>query len=79
MPAQVSDTPVEQVDIIRDVFIQDPYYGNADEALFQWLTHNELQFRQGGTGPLGRMYGKFGACANSSGTGKSRTLIEVCI
>ncbi|KAG1894748.1 uncharacterized protein F5891DRAFT_1061388 [Suillus fuscotomentosus] len=62
----------DRSDFIYDLFVR-PYVGKAVDGFYEYLKNNNMEFR----GPRGPYYAKFCSIVQSSGTGKSRLMIEL--
>ncbi|EMD31957.1 hypothetical protein CERSUDRAFT_127113 [Gelatoporia subvermispora B] len=67
--------------VLRHSFLDSAYLGNADEALFEWLTENEIFAREatdsGGLEERAVLYGRFATLVQATGCGKTRTLLRL--
>ena len=57
--------------ILHRMLTEEPYVGGAVSALHEYVIENERSFRKG------QHYAKFFSIFQSSGTGKTRALLEV--
>ncbi|KAG2047170.1 hypothetical protein BDR06DRAFT_964261 [Suillus hirtellus] len=62
----------DRSDFLYDSFVR-PYVGKAVDGFYEYLKNNNMEFR----GPRGPYYAKFCSIVQSSGTGKSRLMIEL--
>lgn len=71
---QGRDQPAEARDVLYRAFTS-LYQGKAADAFCEYLEHNNRDFQFGGGTP--EYYGKFCSIVQSSGTSKSRLLLEI--
>ncbi|KAG1847975.1 hypothetical protein C8R48DRAFT_730899 [Suillus tomentosus] len=62
----------DRSDFLYDSFVR-PYVGKAVDGFYEYLKNINMEFR----GPRGPYYAKFCSIVQSSGTGKSRLMIEL--
>lgn len=64
-------------DTLHRAFIA-PYHGNAVDAFHEYLEINNKKFAHGSDDGPPKYYGKYCSIIQSSGTGKSRLMLELC-